>query len=84
MMYSISHLWWAQMENGIMKHLKMCLNNPALDEDKQDEQLSKLVDYFCKNRGRHHLYGLQYLYVIIFNAIHVFLDIIATHFILNR
>ena len=41
------------MENGIMKNLRMDLNNPALEEEKQIEQLGRVVDYFCKNRGRH-------------------------------
>ena len=84
MMYYASHLWWSQMENGIMKNLRMNLNNPALEEEKQIEELGRVVDYFCKNRGRHKLYGKHWLYVTIFNAIHVFLDITALHFILNR
>ena len=84
MLYYVSHLWWAQMENGTMKSLRMNLDNPALDSEVQEKQLTKLVDYFCKFRGRHSLYGIQYLYVVIFNAIHVFVDIAITHFVLNR
>jgi hypothetical protein len=72
------------MENCTLKNLKMNLNNPALDAEKQGQQLTLLVDYFYGNRGRHRLYGLQYFYVVIFNAIHVFLDIVITHYVLNR
>jgi hypothetical protein len=84
LLYYVSHLWWAQMESGTMKALKLDLDNPALNVDEQDKQLTKLKDYFIKYRGRHHMYGLQYFYVVIFNSLHVMLDIIITHFILNR
>ena len=72
------------MENGVMSHLRMNLNNPILDEEKRGDELAQLVEYFCKNRGRHKLYGHQYIYVTIFNAVHVFLDVVITHFVLNR
>ncbi len=72
------------MESGSMKALKMNLDNPALDDEVQEKQLKQVKDYFTKYRGRHHLYGMQYFYVVIFNALHVILDIIVTHFILNR
>ena len=72
------------MENGVMSHLRMNLNNPILDEEKRGDELAQLVEYFCKNRGRHKLYGHQYIYVTIFNALHVFVDVVITHFVLNR
>ena len=80
----MSHLWWAQMESGTMKALKSNLDNPALNTTEQEKQLLQLKNYFIKYRGRHHLYGLQYFYAVIFNALHVLLDIIITHYILNR
>ena len=72
------------MENGTLKQLKMNLDNPSLEPEKEKSQLELLVNYFGKNRGRHYLYGIQYIYVVIFNAFHVFIDITATHLILNR
>ena len=72
------------MENQTIKHLRMNLNDPALDKEIKDAQLEKLTEYFIKYRGRHHLYGIRYFYVIVFNALHVLLDIIITHYILNR
>lgn len=84
MSYYVSHLWWVQMENGTMKALKMNLDHPALDSEEQEKQLSRLKDYFVKYRGRHHLYGVQYFYVVIFNALHVLFDITITHYILNK
>ena len=68
------------MESGTMKSLKMDLDNPALNIDEQNKQLAHLKNYFIKYRGRHYLYGWQYFYVVIFNALHVMLDIIITHF----
>lgn len=82
--YYVSHLWWAQMENGTMKALRMNLYNPALNDEEQEQQLHRLKNYFVKYRGRHHLYGVRYFYVVIFNSIHVFLDILIIHYILNR
>lgn len=82
--YYLSHLWWTQMENHTIKHLRMDLFDPSLDGEKKVEQLNKLTDYFVKYRGRHHLYGLRYFYVVVFNACHVLVDIIVTHYILNR
>ena len=84
LLYYVSHLWWAQMESGTMKALRLNLDNPSLNNAEQDKKLTELKNYFIKYRGRHRLYGLQYFYVIIFNALHVMLDIIITHFILNR
>ena len=84
MFYYLSHLWWTQMENHTIKHLRMDLFDPSLDGEKKVEQLKKLTDYFVKYRGRHHLYGLRYFYVVVFNALHVLVDIIVTHYILNR
>ena len=72
------------MESGTMKALRLNLDNPSLNNAEQDKKLTELKNYFIKYRGRHRLYGLQYFYVIIFNALHVMLDIIITHFILNR
>ena len=72
------------MESGTMKSLKMDLDNPALNIDEQNKQLAHLKNYFIKYRGRHYMYGWQYFYVVVFNALHVMLDIIITHFILNR
>ena len=46
MLYYGSHLWWAQMENGTMKSLRLNLNDPALDAEVQ-KRLDKLVNYFC-------------------------------------
>ena len=84
MMYYVSHLWWTQMESGIMCCLRMNLFNPTQEKDQEDKEITIVVEYFCKNRGRHHKYGVNYFHVTIFNAVHVLFDIIITHFILNR
>ena len=67
-----------------MKFLKLDLNQPALSKEERKKQLETLKEYLVNYRGRHYLYGMQYFYSVIFNALHVILDIIITHFILNR
>ena len=72
------------MENGVMSHLRMNLNNPILDEEKRGDELAQLVEYFCKNRGRHKLYGHQYIYVTIFfctSATYIFLNECSVNYI---
>ena len=41
-----------------MKHLKMDLDNPALEEDKRKDQIERLVHYFKDNNLRHGYYGM--------------------------
>ena len=62
--FFVPHFFWRHLENGTMKSLRLCLNDPAVPNEKQAENLDQLVEYFQRNIGRHQA-SLQYKFVLV-------------------
>lgn len=50
--FFLPSFFWKTLENGTVKHLRMSLHEPALDPNRQRENIESLVAYFKKNAGR--------------------------------
>ncbi|XP_059098652.1 innexin inx2-like isoform X3 [Tigriopus californicus] len=74
---------WKQFENGLVKRLRLDLNDPSLPVQTRDEQISRLVLYFQTHTGRNMLYGKHFIYCIFFNFLNVMAQIYFTNLFLG-
>lgn len=81
--FHLPRWWWKSSEGGKVKMLVGDLQEPLLDSDKKEGQISEIVKYFRMHRGTHSLYAARFFGLELLNFINVIGQIYFIDFFLD-